>query len=221
MSMSTASPRSAYAGKKGRRPAVVPIAPTPRSTPLLKTPLPPLRNGKLRPPSLIDTFKEVWFTSNSTALLSIASDAAHNFTDGVVLGATFLTSASAGWRAVVAVLVHEIPHELGDYAVLQRCGFDRRKIIRTQLLTATANLLGAVLVSMAGTYFAEEVRAVLMPLVAGSFLYMSLVTLLGDARSSLATVGTLELCGMTLSFLAGLALLYSTAYVEDALDFHH
>jgi zinc transporter 7 len=70
------------------------------------------------------------------AWLNLIADATHNFTDGLAIGATFLYSQSAGITTTIAVFFHEIPHEIGDYAILIQSGFSKKNAMFAQLATA-------------------------------------------------------------------------------------
>lgn len=113
--------------------------------------------------------------------LNLAADAAHNFTDGLMLGAAFLPMESgpqATWRrgvaTTIAVLVHEVPHEVGDVAVLMQAGWGKWAAIRTQLLTALGAALGAVVGVMTG----ETKADLLLNFTAGGFIYVATVDVL-------------------------------------------
>lgn len=78
--------------------------------------------------------------------------------------------------------MHEIPHEVGDFAILLRSGFNRWDAAKAQLLTATAGMMGA-LVALGGTSITNAMEARtswIMPFTAGGFLHISLVTVLPD-----------------------------------------
>lgn len=78
--------------------------------------------------------------------------------------------------------MHEIPHEVGDFAILLRSGFSRWDAAKAQLLTAGAGLIGA-LVAIGGTNVTSALEARtswIMPFTAGGFLHISLVTVLPD-----------------------------------------
>merc|ERR1712227_410483 len=67
--------------------------------------------------------------------LNLAADCFHNFTDGLAVGASFLAGDSVGWTTTLTILFHEIPHEVGDYAILIQAGVSRKKAMFLQLLT--------------------------------------------------------------------------------------
>jgi len=75
-------------------------------------------------------------------LLNLIADTAHNFTDGMAIAASFTTSYQLGISTTVAVFFHEIPHEIGDFAILIQSGFSKRQAISAQVLTALGAFLG-------------------------------------------------------------------------------
>lgn len=111
------------------------------------------------------------------------------------------------------VIVHEIPHEVGDFAILLRSGFSRWDAAKAQLLTATAGLLGA-LVAIGGTGVTSAMEARtswIMPFTAGGFLHIALVTVLPDLLQETNTkesikqfaaliLGIAVMAGMTILF---------------------
>ncbi|KAJ2884051.1 hypothetical protein H4R27_002354 [Coemansia aciculifera] len=86
-----------------------------------------------------------------SAYLNLIADAAHNFTDGLAMSASFYLSHAAGLSTFVAVFFHEIPHELGDFAILVQSGFSRSSALASQFFTA----LGAIAGTIAGIMIEE------------------------------------------------------------------
>lgn len=62
------------------------------------------------------------------AYLNMAADFAHNFTDGLAIGASYLAGTTIGVVTMVTVLIHEVPHEIGDFAILVQSGFSKKKV---------------------------------------------------------------------------------------------
>lgn len=61
--------------------------------------------------------------------LNLAADFTHNFTDGLAIGASYLAGKNVGIVTTATILLHEVPHEIGDYAILIQSGCSRRKVI--------------------------------------------------------------------------------------------
>eukprot|EP00758_Cryptobia_borreli_P004897 Tbor_TRINITY_DN4643_c0_g1::TRINITY_DN4643_c0_g1_i1::g.14892::m.14892/K14713/SLC39A7, KE4, ZIP7; solute carrier family 39 (zinc transporter), member 7 len=115
----------------------------------------------------------------SSILLVLISDTAHNFTDGLLIGSAFLCGHREGWKTTFAIAIHEIPHELGDYALLLRAGWSRKHAFLLQIFTAIGNLGGVLFIIMLNPS-KELVAGVLTPFVSGTFVYLALVCLLGE-----------------------------------------
>lgn len=114
--------------------------------------------------------------------LNLLANSIDNFTHGLAVAGSFLVSFRHGILATFAILLHEIPHEVGDFAILLRSGFSRWDAAKAQLLTASAGLLGAlVAIGGSGVTSAMEARTSwIMPFTAGGFLHIALVTVLPD-----------------------------------------
>lgn len=63
-----------------------------------------------------------------SAYLNLAADCTHNFTDGLAIGASFLVSRNVGLITTLTIFLHEIPHEIGDFAILVQSGCSKRKV---------------------------------------------------------------------------------------------
>jgi zinc transporter 7 len=77
--------------------------------------------------------------------LNLAADFAHNLTDGLAIGASYLAGNSIGIVTTITVLFHEVPHEIGDFAILIQSGCSRKKAMYLQLLTAVGAMCGTIL----------------------------------------------------------------------------
>jgi zinc and cadmium transporter len=101
----------------------------------------------------------------------------HNFIDGVIIASSFMADVTVGISVTTAIILHEIPQELGDFGILIHGGYSTRKALWLNALTATSALLGAVL-----TYFfiaaVPTVQTFLLPITAGGFLYIALADLI-------------------------------------------
>ena len=128
-----------------------------------------------------------------SAPLILIGDAFHNFVDGVVIAAAFLTSIPLGVSAALAVIAHEIPQEVGDFAILLGSGYGRTKAIVLNGLSATTTLPGAVL----AYFWLGETRAAvpyILAISAASFIYIAMADLIpGLHRQVTATASIRQL----------------------------
>ncbi|XP_074640925.1 zinc transporter ZIP13-like isoform X3 [Tubulanus polymorphus] len=113
--------------------------------------------------------------------LNLAANIIDNFTHGLALAGSYLISIKVGLLTTFAILVHEIPHEVGDFAILLRSGFDRWKAAKAQLATASGGILGALTALTASSAeVAGNSTAWILPFTSGGFLYIALVTVTPD-----------------------------------------
>jgi zinc and cadmium transporter len=133
--------------------------------------------------------------------LILIGDAFHNFVDGVVIAAAFLTSIPLGIAASLAVIAHEIPQEVGDFAILLDNGYGRTKALVLNSLSAAATLPGAVV-----TYFwlGETRGAVpyILAISAASFIYIAAADLIPGLHRRVTAAAALR---QLLLLLAGIA----------------
>jgi zinc and cadmium transporter len=137
----------------------------------------------------------------AAAPLILVGDTLHNFADGVVIAAAFLAGTSLGIATTVAVIAHELPQELGDFAILLDSGYSRARALALNALSGLASLAGALLAYGA----LEAIRGALpyvLALSAASFLYIATADLIpGLHRRPGATEGLSQV----LLLLAGIA----------------
>lgn len=99
-------------------------------------------------------------------------DAAHNFIDGMIIAASYLVSIPLGIATTLAVVAHEIPHEVGDFASMLYGGFSKQKALWYNFLAGIVAVFGAVAVLVIGENFASATRY-LVPFAAGGFIYVA------------------------------------------------
>ncbi len=105
------------------------------------------------------------------ALMNLLGDGVHNFIDGLIIGASYLAGIQLGIVTTIAVILHEIPQEIGDFGVLVYGGFSRKKALLLNFLTALTAVLGTVLVLLLGNI--EGMANFLVPFAAGGFIYIA------------------------------------------------
>jgi zinc and cadmium transporter len=126
-------------------------------------------------------------------MMILIGDGVHNFVDGVVLAAAFLADPVLGWTAAAGIVAHEIPQEVGDFAILRASGYSRRSALACNLAVSLASVAGGVV----GYVALSQVEAVIpyaLALSAASFIYIAAADLMPelncrwDARTSGAEV---------------------------------
>lgn len=113
------------------------------------------------------------------AALLLLGDALHNFIDGAAIAVSFLTSFPLGIITSLAVFVHEIPHELGDFGILIHQGWKRRDVLGAHIATSFVSVVGALLTFYFGSSF-HTALPLLLSVVAGNFIYLSATDLLPE-----------------------------------------
>ncbi|XP_069476731.1 zinc transporter ZIP6 isoform X1 [Ambystoma mexicanum] len=113
------------------------------------------------------------------AWMVIMGDGLHNFSDGLAIGAAFTEGVSSGLSTSVAVFCHELPHELGDFAILLTAGMTVRQALLYNGLSAMLAYLGMITGILIGHY-AENVSMWIFALTAGLFLYVALVDMVPE-----------------------------------------
>jgi len=112
----------------------------------------------------------------SAGSMILIGDAFHNIVDGVIIAATFLISVPVGIVAGLSIIAHEIPQEVGDFAILLNSGYPKKKALSLNILSSLTTLPAAIV-----AYFALETVHDIIPYImaisAASFLYISLVDL--------------------------------------------
>jgi zinc and cadmium transporter len=116
---------------------------------------------------------------HSVAYLNLFGDAIHNFMDGIAIATSFLISPELGLTTTIAILIHEIPQELGDYGILIHSGLSKAKALCYNFLSAIFAILGALLTYLFANYI-TGLTIYLMPLIAGGFIYMAAVDLIPE-----------------------------------------
>lgn len=113
----------------------------------------------------------------ASGMLVLAGDAFHNFVDGVLIAAAFLADFRLGLTTTLAVMVHEIPQEVGDFMVLLHAGYSRARALWLNLTVSLSSVAGAVL----GYFVLEYAQSLLqyaLVLAAACFIYLAVADLI-------------------------------------------
>lgn len=113
--------------------------------------------------------------------LNLLANCTDNLLHGLAVGTSFLSSSRLGVTTTAAILLHEIPHEFGDFAILLKSGFDRWEAARAQISTAMVGLLGAVVaLAFESSDDLETLLMYILPFTAGGFLNIALVSVVPE-----------------------------------------
>lgn len=140
------------------------------------------------------------------APLILVGDAFHNFVDGVVIAAAFLTSIPLGVATAIAVIAHEVPQEVGDFAILLDSGYSRSKALLLNSLSAATTLPGAL-----AAYFWLADTHTLVPYVlalsAASFIYIASADLVPNLHRRIAPADAVRQVALLLLGIGTIVLL--------------
>jgi zinc and cadmium transporter len=121
----------------------------------------------------------------------LIGDAFHNFVDGAVIAAAVVTSVPLGISTAVAVAAHEIPQEVGDFAILLHGGYSRGRALMLNVLSAFSSAVGAT-----AAFFAFDIVPRMLPyflaLAAASFLYVAMADLIPGLHRGRTDAGSMR-----------------------------
>jgi len=119
---------------------------------------------------------------HASAKLVMLGDSVHNFLDGVAIAASFLVSPALGVATTMAIIIHEVPQEVGDMGVLVHAGFSQAKALAFNLLSGIFAVLGGLL----GFYYLSRFESFIpyiLALTAGGFIYIAAADLLPEVHA--------------------------------------
>jgi zinc and cadmium transporter len=121
----------------------------------------------------------------------LVGDAFHNFVDGAVVAAAVLTSVPLGISTALAVAAHEIPQEVGDFAILLHAGYSRRRALLLNVLSAAASGLGAIAACISFD-LVPRMLPYFLALAAASFLYVAMADLIPGLHRGRTDAGSMR-----------------------------
>jgi len=142
--------------------------------------------------------------------MNLLADGIHNFIDGMIIGAAYLTSLRVGIATTIAVAMHELPQEISDFGVLLHAGFSKKKALIFNFLSALLAILGTVLILLAGTTLHYFVAS-MIPLAAGGFVYIAGSDLVPELNKELEPAKSLV---QLLAIAAGVGLMLLLTLLE-------
>ena len=136
----------------------------------------------------------------------LVGDAFHNFVDGAVIAAAVMTSIPLGISTAVAVAAHEIPQELGDFAILLHSGYSRRRALMLNVLSGVTAVAGAVL-AVFTLDWVPVLNEYILSVSAASFLYIAMADLIPDLHRGRIDAKTLRQLALALAGIGTIVLL--------------
>ncbi len=142
-----------------------------------------------------------------SGMMVIVGDTFHNFVDGIIIAAAFLADVHLGIVTALAIIAHEIPQEVGDFAVLLHSGYSKLRAFQMNLIFSFATLVGGVL-----GYFALQGMEALVPyllaLAAASMIYVAVADLIPGLHKRTRLRDTVQQVVLICSGIATIALVH-------------
>lgn len=142
--------------------------------------------------------------------LNLIGDMIHNFTDGIAVMSAFLINPAFGLNTAVAICLHEIPQELGDFGILLSSGFSKKKALWLNLLVSLSMFVGVIGTWLASSYVTSLTNWTI-PLAAGFMIYMACTNLFSEIKEE-PKISTRLL--QTFIMFIGLGIMWLTAGME-------
>ncbi len=145
------------------------------------------------------------------AYMNLFGDFFHNFLDGLSIAVSYLVSLPVGIATTVAVILHEIPQEIGDFGVLLHGGFSKKTAIIYNFLTATSAIVGAIF-GLTLSFYINNLSQLLIPFAAGNFIYIAGSDLIPELHKEAAVKKSLIQMAF---FVLGIAIMFSLLYLAE------
>jgi len=142
--------------------------------------------------------------------MNLLGDVVHNFIDGLIISAAFITDIQLGIVTSLAIALHEIPQEIGDFGVLLYSGFKKGKALVANFLVALSVIVGGIV----GYYLSFQVEGImsyLLPFAAGGFIYISASDLMPEIRKENNLKKSMASFGV---FLIGILIMYLVKFLD-------
>jgi zinc and cadmium transporter len=141
--------------------------------------------------------------------MNLVGDSIHNFIDGLIVAASFVTSIELGFTTTIAIAAHEIPQEIGDFGVLVYGGFEKKKALVMNFIVALTIVLGGIV----GYFISKNVEQAvpfLLPFAAGGFIYIAATDLVPEIKKEL---NFKKYMATLLVFILGILIMWFIKYV--------
>ena len=143
--------------------------------------------------------------------MSLIGDSIHNFIDGLVIAGAFLIDTKMGIATTLAIALHEIPQEIGDFGVLVHAGFEKMKALAINYAVALTVVLGGA-IGYFVSFYAENVINYLIPFAAGGFIYVASSDLMPEIRKEKSLKKSII---SFLFFIVGVLIMFLTKLIGE------
>jgi len=147
---------------------------------------------------------------HSLGYMNLVGDSLHNFIDGLVIASVFLVDFKLGTITTLAIALHEIPQEIGDFGVLIYAGFNKVRALVLNYIVATTVIMGGIVGYFASIYI-ENMVSYLLPIAAGGFIYIAASDLMPEIRKEGNVKKSIAFFGI---FLMGIIIMFAAKFLD-------
>lgn len=147
----------------------------------------------------------------SYGYISLYADGMHNFTDGILIAAGWMSGPEIGMATTLSVVIHEIPQEISDFGILINAGFTSGRALLLNFYAALTAIVGTVATLIAGENI-QSFSAYILPVAAGGFIYLAGTDLIPELNKDRSRMNSLI---QLLMIITGLALMYMVSGGHD------
>lgn len=144
------------------------------------------------------------------AIMNLVGDFVHNMIDGLIIWASYLVNIPTWIATTIAVILHEIPQEIGDFGVLIHWGFSKKKAILMNFLTALSAIIGLIIALVLADKI-DNIQSFLIPFAAGSFIYIAGSDLIPELHKENETRQAIR---QIITFIAGIGIMTLLLLIE-------
>ena len=136
-------------------------------------------------------------------------DGVHNFIDGLAIGTSFLVSIPVGFATTIAIILHEIPHEIGDFATLLHGGMEKKKALYYNFVSGLTAIAGTIFALSLNQYFLN-IDKFLVPFAAANLIYIASTNLIPELhKEPNIKKGVIQI----FTFILGIVIMYGLLIV--------
>ena len=153
-----------------------------------------------------------WLQKDISGYLNLVANCTDNFTHGLAIATSYVANPAVGLLTTLAILCHEIPHEIGDFAILLNSGFNLREAAKAQITTACGGLVG-VIAGLTAEHLSNA-SDWLLPFTAGGFLYIALISIIPDLLQDSAKISFRQTVIEMVAIVTGIIVMALVTIVE-------
>ena len=160
----------------------------------------------------IESWRSRWLQKDISGYLNLVANCTDNFTHGLAIATSYVANPAVGLLTTLAILCHEIPHEIGDFAILLNSGFNLREAAKAQVTTACGGLVG-VIAGLTAEHLSNASEW-LLPFTAGGFLYIALISIVPDLLQDSAKINAKQTVIEMVALVMGIVVMALVTIVE-------